>query len=367
MTTENKETTGAAPQTAPTTPAIQRSQSERFTNLVIREFSTNAGMVPDLTIFQKRLVSNYFLIVDRNLRKAEQTRLSKSERYRDAVPVTWENINMAQLAIDVVAAARVGLDPAQPNHINILPFKNNASGKYDLTFIVGYRGCELKATKYGLNFPDDVVCELVYSTDKFIQIKKDLNNRVESYIFEVTDNFNRGTIVGGFYYHHFLDKPEKNKLRVFSMADIEKRKPAYASVDFWGGEKDIWENNVKTGTKHVDGWLDEMAFKTLCRAAYNSITIDSSKIDDDFMRVTERDAESQWKKQDEQPNTANSKILAIDNLQTAEEVKPTAPAPETANAPAPETANATAPEAQPTQEQIPGFGTVGTNKRKPNF
>ena len=39
---------------------------------------------------------------------------------------------------------RIGLDPSQKNHINPIPYKNNAKNKYDIGFIEGYRGIELK-------------------------------------------------------------------------------------------------------------------------------------------------------------------------------------------------------------------------------
>ena len=73
---------------------------------------------------------------------------------------------------------------------------------------------------------------------------------------------------------------------MMSKAEVEKRKPEKASASFWGGEKEIWENGKRTGKfEHVEGWYPEMFKKTLTRAAYNAITIDSSKIDEDFQRL----------------------------------------------------------------------------------
>jgi recombination protein RecT len=270
--------------------------SERFTNKVLAEFGSSVGAVA-LTEFQKRLAQNYFISIDAALKTAEVNRLKKSEKYRDPVPVTWDNVNMESLARNVVAYARIGLDPAQKNHINMIPYKNNTTKKYDIGFIEGYRGIELKATKYGLDAPDAVIVELVYANDKFKVIKKSKDNPVENYEFEVVNAFDRGNIIGGFYYHVYKNNPEKNKLVVLTMKDIEKRKPAYASVEFWGGEKDKWEKNEETGkskkvgTEHVEGWLDKMCYKTVFRAAYNDITIDSQKIDDDYLRVKQLEQE----------------------------------------------------------------------------
>ena len=72
----------------------------------------------------------------------------------------------------------------------------------------------------------------IRNTD-YQQLKKDLGYVIEN-------AFDKGDIMGGYYYHVYFDSPEKNKLRVFSMKDIEKRIPKTASVEFWGGEKDLW-------------------------------------------------------------------------------------------------------------------------------
>lgn len=282
-----KEATGTTvPQTQP---QHEPSLSEKFTGMVMKEFQalTPGGKLTD---FQKRLCQNYFVKLDQVLKAAEIKRLAKSEQYRDALPLTWKNVNLPKLALDVVSFSSVGLDPLQPNHLNLIPYKNNSTNLYDIGFIIGYRGCEVKARKYGLDVPDDVIVELVYQNDKFKQIKKDINNDVESYVFEVVDDFNRGPLVGGFYYFSYSD-PRKNKIKVFTRADIEKRKPAYASAEFWGGEKDKWENGKKAGKETLEGWYDEMAYKTVFRAAYNSITIDSRKIDDAYQAILQKDIE----------------------------------------------------------------------------
>ncbi len=282
------------------------SLSDRFTNMVIKEFSSTAveGGSSGLTSFHKRLCQNYFITIDGVLKKAEQGRLRKSEDYRDAVAVTWENVNMNQLALNVVAVARIGLDPSQPNHVNMIPYKNNHTKKYDIGFIIGYRGTELKAKKYDLEVPDDVVIELVFSNDVFKQIKKDLNNEIETYTFEVKDSNDRGDVIGGFYYYIFDENPRKNKLRYFTKSDIEKRKPLYASVEFWGGEKDKWKDGKKVGKEKVEGWFEEMCWKTIYRAAYNNITIDSQKIDNDFLLLKSNENEFDTNK-----NTVNTDNL----------------------------------------------------------
>lgn len=333
--------------TAPSSGVIQQklSNSERFSMKVFQEFSGKAGEV-SLTNHQKRLVQNYFISIDLALKSAEEKRMKKDEKYRDALPVTWENVNLESLAVHVVSCARIGFDPALPNHINMVPYKNNTLNKYEMVFIEGYRGKELKAMKYGYDVPSNVIVELVYENDEFKPFKRDRNNKTECYDFVVTEPFDRGEIIGGFYYHEYVDAPEKNRLVFMSASDIEKRKPTYASAEFWGGERDKWENGKKVGKEKVEGWYAEMMFKTLYRAAYSSITIDSQKIDDDFIRLSENENKSLEAKPDVIEISANRTTVNFDDasvIQANELPEKSQPSPQVA--PDPETQ--VAPEPQP--------------------
>ena len=286
--------------------------AERFTNKVLAEFQGSVGSEIALTSFQRRLVQNYFMVADMMLKKAELGRLKKSAKYQDKVPVTWANLDMEKLSQSVVSAARIGWDPTQANHVNLIPYKDNATQKYNLTFMPGYRGIELKAKKYGLDVPDAVIVELVYSTDTFKSHKKSLKNEHESFDFEINNDFDRGDIIGGFYYHLFKVQPEKNKLVVMPMKDIERRRPAKASAEFWGGEKDVWENGAKVGKETVDGWFDKMCLKTIHRAAYSDITIDSQKIDDDYMKLKQVENEFKESEVDQTiADNANASVVDI--------------------------------------------------------
>lgn len=286
------------------------NMAERFMNKVISLFNNNVGEIA-LTNFQKRLAQNYFIVADMSLKTAEEKRKKKSAKYQDPLPVTWANVDMDSLAEDVVSAARIGWDPMQDNHVSLIPFKKNAINKYGITFMPGYRGIELKAKKYGLDVPDHVIVELVYSNDKFKSYKKDRNNKIESFDFEIVNDFDRGEIIGGFYYHIYSDKPEKNKLVVMSRKDIEKRKPPYASAEFWGGEKTVWVDGKKT-TEHTDGWYEKMCYKTVYRAAYKDITIDSQKIDDDYLRLKQmEESYVEEKIKNEIAENANNDVIDI--------------------------------------------------------
>lgn len=294
------------------------SQSERFKNMVVKNHEENAGKNIKLSSFQNKLIQNYFVKLDMSLKDAETKRLAKSEQYRDSLEFDWKNVNTSKLALDVVAFSSIGLDPLQSNHINLIPYKNSKTNKFDIVFMEGYNGIELKAKKYGLEVPDNAIIELVYSTDTFKQIKKDANNSVETYQFVVNNEFERGEVVGGFYYHIYNDSPEKNKLKVYSLKDLEKRKPKYASTEFWGGEKPVYENGKKSNkTEEVDGWREEMLWKTIKRACWNDVTIDSQKIDDNYKRALENETESaSLKVKNDVDANANGETLDIE----AEEV-----------------------------------------------
>lgn len=284
MSTQEKKTTTAVAQN-------EQSFSERFTTRVVTEFKATSGGI-ELNDKQKRLISNYFIAVDQTLKMAEEKRLKASEDRRESLAYTWANVQMDSLAIRVVAFSKLGLDPTQPNHLFPIPYKNGTTNKYDITMMMGYKGIEVKAMKYGLDVPKNMVVEVVFQNDDFRPLKKDRNNKVETYEFNIVNPWDRGEIVGGFYYKEFED-PTKNKLEFMSIAEIEKRKPKYASVEFWGGEKPVYKNGSKTNeTTKIEGWRYEMVRKTLDRAAYNSITIDADKIDDNYMNVLTAEREA---------------------------------------------------------------------------
>lgn len=274
--------------------APQANMSERFMQKVIHEFSGSVGEF-QITEYQRQLIQGYFIGVDRALKTAEAERVRKNENNRDhkydnAVPVTWTNVNMADLALDVVHYARLGLDTMQANFITPIPYLNKKAGRYDINLMLGYNGIKYIAEKFALCPPKSVTIELVYSTDNFKPYKKGRGNEVESYDFEITNPFDRGHIVGGFGYIEY-DDPKKNELVLMSMKDIEKRKPEYASANFWGGKANEWKNGKKVEVDK-DGWLDEMCRKTLIREVYSPkhILLDPRKVDDSYQYMKQREA-----------------------------------------------------------------------------
>lgn len=310
MATENlkAQSTGlTAPDSAlPTVPPASQNASERFTAMVMKQFGGSVG-APDLTDFQKRLIQGYFIAVDRALKTAEDERLRKNSKNRDHkwdndLPVVWENVNLTDLALDAVHYARMGLDMMQDNHLFPIPYKNNKTHKYDVTLMPGYNGIRYIAEKYAVEQPVAVTTELVYTTDVFTPIKKSSSNRVESYQFEIKQPFERGEIVGGFGYIEYTD-PSRNELIIMPLKAILKRKPKYASANFWGG---------KQGDEEVEGWFDEMCLKTLIREVYSAkhIPRDPKKIDDSYQYMKLREAQvAEMQAQEEIDTFANGTVI----------------------------------------------------------
>jgi recombination protein RecT len=271
------------------------SASQRFAEKVIKEFATNAPQgVLQLNEYQRRIIQGYFVVIDRTLKNAEDERLRKNANNRDPkynndIPYSWNTVNMTDLALDAVHYARMGLDMQEKNHLFPIPYANKKGGFYDITFMLGYSGIQYIAEKYAAVPPIGTTIEVVYSNDVFKPVKKSRTNPIESYEFEIVNPFDRGEITGGFGYIEYEERA-KNTLIIMSMKDIMKRKPKYASANFWGGKATEWENGKKVEVEK-EGWLDEMVYKTLVREVFSGkhIPRDPSKIDDNYQYMRERE------------------------------------------------------------------------------
>lgn len=293
-----KNTTKTTEQATDTAVAkVQRSASERFTSTVMKLYGqATGGQEQQLTEQMKRLASNYFIGIDRMLQAAELKRLAKNannkdHKYDQLIPYEWNNVDLPHLALQVVDNARMGLDILLPNQVHAIPYEDKKRKLYTVNLMPGYNGIILKALKYALVTPKSVTIELVYSTDVFTPIKKSATNNVEGYHFEITNAFDRGQVVGGFGYIEYEDATN-NKLIIMSRKDIEKRKPEYASGEFWGGTIRKWENGKQVSVE-TDGWYEEMAIKTIKREVYSAkhMPLDSAKVDDAYYNQMVREAE----------------------------------------------------------------------------
>lgn len=276
------------------------SNSEAFTNKVLKEFGSSVAGSLQVTDYQRQLIQGYFIATDRALKMAEEKRVSKNANNKDHKwdnpdPINWNTVDLNALALDVMYYARMGLDMMQDNHLSAIPFKdNNRQAKtgtkiYTVNLMPGYNGVRYIAEKYALDKPLSVTVELVYSTDTFKPVKKNRENRIESYDFEINNAFDRGEIVGGFGYIEY-EEPTKNKLIIMTMKDIMKRKPERASGEFWGGKRKVWENGKQVEVE-TEGWFEEMCLKTIKREVYSAkhMPRDPKKIDDayEYMRMQE--------------------------------------------------------------------------------
>lgn len=296
---------------------IMEKQSEIFTNTVMRAFNTG-GMEITPTNKQKELVQGYFIVIDKMLSDAEIKRDQKNKnnsdhKYDNNLPYTWKNVNLKQLALDVMHYSKMGLDIQQKNMIHAIPYKNNHTNQYDIVLMEGYNGIKFKAEKYALYKPKNVVIELVYDTDTFSLIKKDSRHSVEGYEFQINQPFNRGKLLGGFGYYEFDDET-RNKVVFLTINDIEKRRPDKASAEFWGGTKTEWVNGERQQVKK-DGWYEEMCIKTLKRFVYSeaNIPLDPMKIDDHYRYIKERELQREKAEvDDEVERKANKEVFEAD-------------------------------------------------------
>lgn len=297
----------------------EESYSVRFTDMVLKEFNGNVAGGLQVTNYQRQLIQGYFIGIDRTLKTADEGRLRKNEnnsdrKFDNTLPITWKNVNLTALALDIINYARMGLDMMQANHLSAVPYKNKKTQKYDVTLIPGYNGIKYIAEKYALDKPADVTIELVYSTDTFKPLKKSGTNAIESYEFEINNPFDRGEVKGGFGYIEYSNSI-KNKLVIMSMKDILKRRPEKAAVEFWGGEKDEYDKGKKTGKKiKIEGWFEEMCIKTIAREVYSAkhIPRDPKKIDDSYQHMILSEARiAQMQTQEEIIENANQMPIDI--------------------------------------------------------
>ena len=70
---------------------VKKTASQRFTEAITKEFINQAPEV-NLTEFQKKLISNYFIKLDQSLQLAETKRLKTPDAKREPLAYTWENI-----------------------------------------------------------------------------------------------------------------------------------------------------------------------------------------------------------------------------------------------------------------------------------
>jgi len=264
------------------------TQGEKFTSLVIREFGSTISDSLEMTPYQRHLAQHLFIKIDTTLKDLEAKRSSERQ------PIVWNNINLNKLAIDAVHRIDLGLDALIANHIHPIPYWNSKEGKYDLDLRIGYAGKDLYRRRMAVNEPQDIIYELVYSADRFIPIKRTLENSVESYEFEVTQPFDRGDIVGGFGYIVYADS-HKNQLVIVTEKDFQKSKAMAKTQDFWT------KNPV------------EMRYKTLVLRVTEKLQVDPRKVNESYLAVEAADDEAaEGEMVAEIEENANKEVIDVD-------------------------------------------------------
>lgn len=296
--------------------------SERFTKMVMKEFQGNVGEL-NLNEYQRQLIRNYFIGIDNSLNVAEERR-SYSKKKANDPQIIWQNVNMNKLAVDVVQNAKLGLDMAVANHLSVIPYLNGKTKKYDLNLMPGYEGLRYIAIKYAIYPVVDIRVELVHKNDTFKIVTK---NNIDAYEFSIANPFDRGEIVGGFGYIRYQDET-RNKLVSMSKEELLKRKPSTAAVEFWGGEKDVWENGKIVGKEQIEGWPEEMLYKTMIRATCKKVPLDPKKINESYIYVMDTSEDYYVEVQEDKINeeieeNANKELIDITEEDTIENVSET--------------------------------------------
>lgn len=142
------------------------SNSEAFTNKVLKEFGSNVAGNIQVTDYQRQLIQGYFIATDRALKMAEEKRVSKNENNKDHKwdnpdPINWNTVDLNALALDVVHYARMGLDMMQDNHLSAIPFKDNnrlsrtGTKMYVVNLMPGYNGIQYiaESTRWKSRYP----------------------------------------------------------------------------------------------------------------------------------------------------------------------------------------------------------------------
>lgn len=262
----------------------QLTISEKFTNTIILNLNAITNNI-QVTPEQKNLITGYFVGIDEALRENKDG-------------LTWQDINMRKLAVSLANKAALGLDMNIKNTLFAIPYKNKATGLATLDLQIGYEGEKYLATKFSRYKIKEIIVELVHQNDHFEVVKKDAQHPYDNYLFEITNPFDRGDIIGAFGYISYQE-PEYNKITTLSIKEILQRKPYKAKEEFWGK------------------WYDKMCKKTMCKEICRQVERDAEKIKEfkKFLDFEEKEEIEQCQSQannEIQQNIENQEIIDVD-------------------------------------------------------
>ncbi len=228
------------------TKELALTSSQRFLSMVEREYMAFSNSDTNFDAKHKKLATHLFVRIDHDIKDAQA----------NGKDVTWNNIDLKKLAVDSYHVISVGLDGFIPNHVSAIPYHNTKKKKYDILLLPGYVGEDYYKKKYSADPIKTIIYELIYDTDEFTVIKKDINNAIESYVFKITKPFKRGNVIGGFGYIVYED-PSLNRVITVDKDDFDK---VAKSNPFW--------------SKHRTA----MEFKTLVHRVTGKIMLDPDKV-----------------------------------------------------------------------------------------
>jgi len=277
--------------------SIERTSSEKFTGMILREFAATVGQGFEMTQYQRQLAQHLFIKIDSSLKDLEVKRQGDPKKVNNS-PISWANSNLNKMAIDAIHKINIGLDALIDNHLHVIPYWSTRDKKYNIDLRVGYVGKDYYKRKYALDPPADILYELVYTTDKFTPIMRSTNTDIETYHFEVTKPFDRGEVVGGFGYLIY-DNPTKNKLIFVQMKRIKQAENK--------GNKTFWTDS-----------REQMQWKTIVTAVTNKINPDPQKVNDSYFIVESQDNEDQV--QADIDENANKEVIEVEKEQGSPEI-----------------------------------------------
>lgn len=267
--------------------------SERFVSQVQAQFVAEMGSALAFTDYERTLAQHMYIKVDAQLKSLEIKRINAGGKPEDAKAITWQHVNLSELALDTVHRIGLGLDALIPNHIAPIPYWNTRLGKYGLDLRIGYVGKDYCRREMAVEKPVEVIYQLVHETDEFEPLMKDDGHEIESYVFKIKNPFSRGKVIGGFGYIRYTD-PKQNMLVIVDQRKFAKAKASAKTMDFWG------ENKSE----------EEMQYKTVVHRTTEKIPLDPRKVNaQHYAYIEAQESEADIDREIE--TNANGKIIDV--------------------------------------------------------
>ena len=232
----------------------------------------------------EKLAGNFFTAIDLAIKKSEADRASNQYKANDP-KIKWAVINFDDVLQKSIAYSNLGIDPLAKDMLSFIFYKNKSLG-YDITFVEGVKCMETLARRYGINCPENITVELIYSNDEFSLIKKDISNPEDGYILNIKTPFDRGSIVGGVSLSEYKNT-KYNKSRLMTRKDILKR--------------------TKETTAFFKNWEEEMCEKTIAKNAWSKVVLNTTELAE-YYATQPNDVEFEPENTEELPFDPNAEL-----------------------------------------------------------